>query len=306
MLPELDGYEVLEELRHDSATAAIPFIFLTARVERDDMRKGMELGADDYITKPYTRRELLAAVRARLDKQNALEKQRLRMLSHRLDEAQEAERRRIAHELHNEVGQILTGLKVILGLSKRLSMETIKFKLDEAQELVDELIARVSELSLDLRPPLLDDLGLLPALLQFFNRYTSQTRVNVDFRHAGLERRFSPNIEVAVYRIIQEASSNIARHAAVGQATVQVWTDQNALHVQIEDQGAGFHFESVASTNRADGLMNMHERVMALGGQFSITSAPGMGTSVIARLPIDEGGEAILSTATKVMREVLQ
>ncbi|NDJ86940.1 MAG: response regulator [Chloroflexi bacterium] len=295
MMPEIDGYEVLRELRGDSATATIPFIFLTARVEREDMRKGMELGADDYLTKPFSTEELLAAIQSRFEKQHLIENERLRMLSHRLVEVQEAERRHIAHELHTEIGQLLTGLKVSIGMAKRLPSETIGYRLDEAQALINELLSRVSELSLDLRPPMLDDLGLLPTLLQHFRRYTGQTQVRVDFRHAGLERRFASKVETTAYRVVQEALTNIARHTSVASATVQIWVDQDVLNIHIEDQGEGFQVESTVNTGTASGIFSMYERVTLLGGDLAVKSAPGSGTRISAWMPIEET-ETLLDT----------
>src|SRR5262249_34961918 len=136
---------------------------------------------------------------------------------------EEAERRHIAKELHDEVGQSLTALKL------RLQVAGADEQVVQARALVDELLTRVSNLSLGLRPAMLDDLGLLPALVWLFDRYTSQTRVQVQFAHAGLEGRVSPVVETAAFRIVQEALTNVARHAAVQTVDVRVWRDGRAL-----------------------------------------------------------------------------
>jgi two-component system response regulator NreC len=287
MMPEMDGYEVLQELRHDLETATIPFIFLTARGERRDMRKGMELGADDYITKPFSPTELMAAIRTRLERRDVAERQRLRLLSNRLIEVQEVERHRIAHKLQDDIIELLTGLKVILEMGKRLPENSLRQRLGEAKMLTEEAIRRTNELSGELWPATLDDLGLLPTLQQHFKRYTEQTRVQVTFRHAGLERRFSPVIETAAFRIVQEALSNVARHTQVGEVAVQLWADSDALSIQVEDQGAGFDVEMAVSSGTSSGLDGMQERATLLGGQFSVTSALGEGTHVIAWLPLE-------------------
>ncbi len=189
MMPEVSGYDVLQALRKESGTATIPFIFLTARAGRDDMRQGMELGADDYLTKPFQPPELVAAVRARLEKQHIQEQQRRQRISQRLLLAQEETRRLIAGELHGEVGALLTGLKMLLGMSRRRPPEEMKARLNEGLALVNELSSCITELWLDLRPSMLDDLGLLPALLQYYERFAAQTQVRVNFKHAGLEQR---------------------------------------------------------------------------------------------------------------------
>jgi signal transduction histidine kinase len=218
-------------------------------------------------------------------------RERLQALSRRLVEVQEAERRHIARELHDEVGQVLTGLKLSLEMSTHLPDEAVKASLDEAQALVNELMVEVRDLSLDLRPAMLDDLGLLPALLWHFERYTAQTQVHVVFKQIGLERRFRPEIETAVYRMVQEALTNVARHAGASKATVRLWADDETMGVQIEDQGAGFDLEAALSTGTSSGLAGMHERVALLGGQLTIETAPGTGTRLTAELPLSGPGE---------------
>jgi len=212
--------------------------------------------------------------------------ERLRRLSHQLVEMQEAERRHVARELHDEIGQALTGLKLTLETSKSLPTDALKANLKEAQVLVDELIQRVRGLSLDLRPAILDDLGLLPALLWYFERYTAQTNVQVRFKHAGLEGRFAPEVETMAYRIVQEALTNVARYARVQEATVRVWVDQKTLYVQVEDRGVGFDPEAVLRAGKTSGVAGMRERAALVGGRLTIESAPGTGTKLTAELPL--------------------
>ncbi len=211
---------------------------------------------------------------------------RLQRLSRQLVDAQETERRHIARELHDEIGQLLTGLKLVLDMSRRASDEATAAGLDEALALTDKLVAQVRSLSLALRPAMLDDLGLLPALLWLFERYAAQTRVQVNFWHTGLEgQRFAPAVETAAYRIVQEALTNVARHAAVSEVTVRVWADADILSIQVEDRGVGFDPATLA-TAVTSGLAGMRERVASLGGQFTLESAPGAGTLLMAELPL--------------------
>ncbi|NJL95115.1 MAG: response regulator [Anaerolineae bacterium] len=261
MMPGMDGYEVLSDLQNNSETVSIPFIFMTSKAEAQDIRRGMRLGADDYLPKPFKPEELLAAVRGRLEKQSRLSEQRLRGLSWRLVDAQERERRSIASELHGQIGQVVTGLKIVLGTARRLARSEDALRpLDEALSLVNELTERVTELSVDLRPPMLDKLGLLPALLQHFQRFTVQTQVRVNLRHSSIDQRFLPELETAAFRIVQEALSNVARHTSVMQANVQIWLDDNALSIEIQDEGGGFNLDAALSSAEAIGLYSMHER----------------------------------------------
>jgi PAS domain S-box-containing protein len=214
-------------------------------------------------------------------------RERLQLLSHRLVEVQEAERRHIARELHDAVGQLLTGLKLTLEMSVELPNDEIRSSLAEPLALVNELITRVRELSLELRPAMLDDLGLLPTLSWHFERYMAQTKLDVRLKHAGVEgQRFDPATETAAYRIIQEALTNVARYADPARVTVQLWVEQQHLCVQIADDGGGFDLAAVQAAGRTSGLSGMAERAALLGGELSIASEPGAGTRVTARLPL--------------------
>jgi PAS domain S-box-containing protein len=211
----------------------------------------------------------------------------LRTFSRRLVEVQEGERRRVARELHDEIGQILTGLTLILETSTRLQARSRKDALAEAQRVAKDLLARVRTMSLDLRPATLDDLGLLPALLWHFERYTTLTGVRVIFGQNGLaSRRFEPEIETAAYRIVQEALTNVARHSAAQEAVVWATATLDLLTLRVEDHGTGFDSEAVLSGGRSSGLLGMRERARLLNGAFTVESAPRSGTSVIAELPI--------------------
>ncbi len=213
----------------------------------------------------------------------------LRTLSHRLVEVQETERRQIARELHDEVGQALTGLKLLLESASRPKGRSVGSSLTEAQALTNELMARVQDMSLDLRPAMLDDLGLVPALLWHFERYTGQTGVQVHFEHKGLQRRFAPEIETAVYRIVQEGLTNVARHARVAEVMVRLAVGKAGLSVDIQDRGAGFDSELALSNGASSGLNGMRERAALLGGQFRVSSSPGVGTRLVARFPVGSG-----------------
>ncbi|MDQ2975881.1 MAG: PAS domain-containing protein [Acidobacteriota bacterium] len=213
--------------------------------------------------------------------------ERLKFLSRRLMEVQEAERRNIALELHDEIGQVLTGLKLSLEIGTRLPADEIVRSLNQARQLVNELMARVRKLSLDLRPAMLDDLGLLPALLWHFEHYTAQTQVRVHFKHSGLEkRRFTSEVETAAYRLVQEALTNIARHAEVLEATVRLSTHQKTLLIEVEDRGKGFDVDAVLKASETSGLPGMRERAVLLGGQMTVESQPGVGTRLTAQLSI--------------------
>jgi len=217
---------------------------------------------------------------------------RLQAISRQLLEAQEKERRAIGRELHDEIGQSLTGLRILLQVAQRPPLEAHVDKLEQAQQVAGELIDRVSALSLDLRPPMLDDMGILPALLWFIERYESRTGVGIDFQHSGLQGvRFASAIETAVYRLVQEALTNIARHSGVEQAAVRVETNNASMNIFIEDMGAGFDVKSMLTQNDTGGLSGMRERVRLLEGEMEIASAPGRGARISIHLPLTHHGE---------------
>ncbi len=204
-----------------------------------------------------------------------------KIISRRLLEVQEAERRQIALELHDEIGQILTGLKLQLEVAAQKSVENDS--ITEAQNLVNEVMAKVRKLSLDLRPPTLDHLGLLSAILWLIRNYTNQTNIEVDFNHEGLEsKRFPTEIETSAYRVVQEALTNIARHAKVKAAKIRVWVDEKTLNLTIEDEGKGFDLEQVLAKGDSTGVAGMRERVLFLDGDFEIESSSEKGTKISA------------------------
>jgi PAS domain S-box-containing protein len=212
----------------------------------------------------------------------------LQSLSSRLLEVQEMERRHLARELHDEIGQFLTYLRWLLRMDGDPSPETLHARLEHARSIVDDLLARIRRLSFDLRPADLDQFGLLPALLALFERYTAQTGVLVDFKHQGLNHRFVSEQETGAYRIVQEALTNVARHAGVAGVTVRLWVDGDMLNLQIADRGCGFDLESALKAPRSSGLFGLQERVQLLGGKMLMESTLGFGTTIAAELPISK------------------
>jgi len=205
----------------------------------------------------------------------------LRSLSRRLLTVQEEERRFLARELHDEIGQMLTGLGFLLGSGEEIR----RAQLNEARRIVSDLTEQVRQLSMDLRPATLESYGLLPALRWHLERYERQTGIRVELRHEGLDRRFSPPVEISAYRVIQEALTNVARHSHAGSAVVQCLADQQSLTVSVLDRGSGI---DLATTLRGSGLRGMRERVELLEGELTIDAVPGGGVVVTAELPLDQ------------------
>jgi signal transduction histidine kinase len=206
----------------------------------------------------------------------------------RLLTVQEAERKHLARELHDEVGQVLTGLRLLLKLDRQPMADALKTRLEHAVTMVDELLARVQGLSFDLRPADLDHFGLLPALLALFERFKAQTGIRVNFNRQGTDIRFGPQVEAAAYRIVQEALTNAARHAGVADVMVRFRADADMLIIHVEDRGRGFDPTVVKKSTGSSGLIGMEERAMLLGGRLNVQSAPGAGTTITVELPIEK------------------
>lgn len=255
------------------------------------------LFADNFNAgRPFDRGDLklvhALAAQTSVALQNARLLERVRHISAELIDAQEAERRRIAHELHDEVGGHLTSLSLSLNIAKQYFLkegagEKGIRELGESEALVESLAGQIRGLALQLRPSVLDDLGIAPAIRWFLDRYEKQTEVSVQF-HNELEtdERFDPHIEITVYRIIQEALNNVARHAGVQSAQVLVNRTDEGLRLHIIDEGCGFRFSGMDSFRGTLGLAGMYERVTNLGGSLEIDSEPGMGTRISATIPI--------------------
>jgi signal transduction histidine kinase len=218
--------------------------------------------------------------------------QRMESLSRRLVEVQEEERKYIAMELHDEIGQILTGLRLLLNINIPGLDAKVQDRLQQSKDLVNELIVRVRQMSLELRPGLLDDLGLLPALLWHFEGYTRTTGIQVLFQHMDLEgKRFSFNIETTAYRVIQEALTNAARYANVKEIIVWAGVVENNLMIHVIDEGSGFDIQQLSSNGKSRGLLGMRERVKFVGGTVTIRSSSGEGTQLTIQIPLDESIE---------------
>jgi signal transduction histidine kinase len=224
--------------------------------------------------------------------ENAYLYENLRYYARRITQAQENERKRIARELHDDTIQSL------IALSRRLEglatgeeqlPNGASSRIRELWEQTGEMVRRVREFSQNLRPSVLDDLGLLPTLEELTLDMKRQVGLETEFRASGERRRLSSEVELTLFRIAQEALSNIRRHAKATRVTTTVELADTAVRMRIEDDGIGFRPPKLTDDLRAEdglGLIGMHERVRLLGGSLRIESELGRGTTVIAEVPI--------------------
>jgi len=213
-------------------------------------------------------------------------------LLRRLVTAQEEERRRISRELHDHMGQYLSAIILRLKTLQPLAseQESARLNLQSLQELAGQLVDEVHHLAWELRPAALDDLGLLTALQNYTEKWSERSRIAVDFHSSGLKRERLPHeIETTIYRIVQEALTNVLKHAEARRVSVIVERRREHVLVIVEDDGRGFDMESDAHSwgaGRGLGLLGMQERVALVGGTLNIESAPGGGTTVRIRVPV--------------------
>lgn len=223
--------------------------------------------------------------------QHVLARERLRELTTRLTQAQEEERHRISRDLHDDIGQALTIVKMRLRMLENAyppeGPATEKF--DVLRGLVDDTLSSVRALSQELRPPLLDELGWDSALSWLCESFSQRTGLPVTCTHLDTLGRLQPEIELTAYRIVQESLTNIARHAGASHVDVTTCPVNGSLEIIIVDNGHGFDVDALRRSDRPRsglGLLGMGERVEMVGGELKIESEPGAGTRIRATLPV--------------------
>jgi signal transduction histidine kinase len=217
--------------------------------------------------------------------------EQLRMLSWKLIEVQEQTLRQVARDLHDHFGQILTAIGVMLGRAGRQAAETDPVFVQDAREvkkIVEDTLQSVRDGSQIFRPAILDDFGLQQTLGWFAEQYTRQTGVEVHYDGELADGLFPPEAAIHVYRIMQEALSNVTKHSGAREAWVTLGQKDRHLHLEIRDNGKGFHTspEMKRAEGQGIGLMGMRERTEHLNGSLSISSAPNKGTTVRVRIPL--------------------
>ncbi len=221
----------------------------------------------------------------------------LKKMSALIIEAQEAERKRISVELHDEMGQALTGISIHLGVIEKMVQEkadaSVRDRLLEAKMLANQASDHIKDLAFRLRPSILDDLGLEPTLRWYVGRYTRRTNIPVDLIVSICETDMDSDIKTHLYRVTQEALNNIAKHADARKVVVQLSCDQGWAVLMIEDNGRGFEVDQLTdggSSGRGLGLLGMRERIAFINGIFQIQSVPGQGTRLTVKVPASARG----------------
>jgi signal transduction histidine kinase len=305
---EAGALDLLRRLR--SHYASLPAFVLAARGDGETAVAAFKLGAQDYILqKPDYLADLVFSLnnilrRADTERSNeqltreletlnrSLEAQvrtrtgELQALSMRLLRVQEDERRTIARELHDHLGQLLTGLRFQLEAAHQAAPPQLQGPLKESLGTSDEIIRYLREMTQQLRPRVLDDLGLAPALEWHLSLFQRQTGITVTLDVSLPPSRLPGELETAVFRVVQEALTNVARHAGTTAANVTLTHGGNQLIVEITDRGRGFDVDAVQARRDSLGLTGLCERVILAGGRPEIFSRVGQGTRIHATFPL--------------------
>lgn len=246
----------------------------------------VSLGIGLVATAHASRLEATLKCQRAIDAENT---RHLQLLSAKLITAQEEERQKIARELHDEVGQVLTAIKVELAVAQRRLMLSggAAELLQEVQHIADSALVSVRDLSHLLHPALLDDLGLPAAVDWYLSAFAKRHAVHAELHHENMAQRLLPDVELAAYRVVQEALTNVARHAGATRCIVILRRVDGRIVVTIEDNGRGFDSASLGALvgRKGLGLLGMRERAAQLRGSVEISSVPGSGTRVTLDLP---------------------
>ncbi|KXB31006.1 histidine kinase [Dechloromonas denitrificans] len=307
-MPGMDGYELCQRLKAEPATRDIPIIFLSALRDTGDKVRGFSLGAVDYIAKPFQPEEVLARVHTHIElrrlqtkledkvaertEQLRLSEQELRDSRSRLQElasflqtVREEERTAIARELHDELGQALTALRIDLGWLKRQCSplgSSVTARASDAHALVERTIDALRRIAEGLRPGMLDVLGLAAALEHLCSQFAERTGIACQLKLEPEEFDLDEGPAITVFRLIQEALTNVARHAKASQIEIEVHETADNIHIDIRDNGIGLN---PVQSKQGFGLLGMRERVSMLGGRIEIASGASQGVHIVATLP---------------------
>src|SRR5882672_4152795 len=300
-LPSFDGLSALGLLKERGLE--IPFILISGMLGEERAIESVKAGATDYVMKERLERLAPVVTRALNDRvervkrraaQQALREanRRLQGLSARLLQVEETERRRIARELHDGVGQLLTAVKLRLaGLNP--SSADYASRRSECVTAIDEALEQVRRVSRDLRPSQLDDLGLMAALRSHLDRQAGSAGFKPNFTHDRVPPRLAPEIETTCFRIAQEALTNIARHAQASEVWVTLAGTEAELRLEVRDNGRGFDVAAArlgATAGRSMGLLSMEERATLAGGRLAIDSVLSRETRLSLTLPLVRAG----------------
>jgi len=302
-MPIMDGYELAKKINEHRYDSKVPIIFLTANYDRDAV-EGYDSGAVDYLYKPLQSQILLSKINVFLDLFNQKQKiirntellkessdelkkslEQLHNLARYTENAREYERKSIARELHDDLGQALTAVKIDLGIIRYdVKEENVLLKIDKLSALVGETIRTVQRLTSQLRPEIIDDLGLEAAIDWYTKEFGSRNGIEI-FLDISKGIPISPDNSITLFRIMQESLTNIARHSCANRIEIKLSRLGDTINFRIADNGVGIP-DLKLSSKKSFGLIGMNERAITLGGTLEINSESGKGTVISLNFPV--------------------
>lgn len=299
-LPSFNGIEAFRMIRQEDKF--IPFILVTGALSEQVALEFLEEGMDDFILKSSFKRLPVAIVNAVRKKEGERERERigaelhkshaeLMSLIERQDRAIEEERMNIARDLHDELGQVLTALKIDVAMVKRTvlsgkPLNGIEAEFKAITDLIDRITSSVKRISKGLRPEALEDLGIVEAIRYQVLEFGKRNNIECQLELPSSAPYLDSTISITLFRIVQEALTNIMRHAQAKSVKVKLDLHDDALLLQVCDDGVGISNNTIESS-KSLGLIGLRERVRALKGRFSISGSPGGGTAITVMLPVN-------------------
>jgi signal transduction histidine kinase len=290
-MPGIDGFETARLIRARERSRLTPIIFLTAAAdEMTSMFRGYEVGAVDYLMKPVIPDVLKSKVAVFVELFRKSERLResedkLRRLAAHLISIREEERAHIAREIHDELGQVLTGLKMeVTWLAKRLKEKPLIEKTDSICALIDSTVQTVRKIATGLRPEMLDDMGLVAAVAWQAKEFQKRTGIRC---RASLppETKLDMDVSTTMFRIFQEILTNVARHSRATRVDIELEIRESQVSLEVVDNGIGIQ-ENELNARKSLGLLGMQERALLFGGEVSISGSAGHGTRVSLTIPL--------------------
>lgn len=307
VMPGMDGLQACRLIKQSAGGEHTPILMFTASSEGREMEQAYQAGAADFINKPLNAEELrhrtnrllhlrtLELKRVAAEEKLTQNYKEIRRLSRKILHAYEEERIRLARELHDELGMSLSTVKLNMQLLKKSLPEketALHEKCADLIALADSTVVQVRSKAVFLRPPSLQDFGLLIVLEKMVSDLSKNTGLAGQLKNSGNFDQLSPEVETTLYRCVQEAFTNIIKHATATSALVELTRGNKKVTAVISDDGSGFIVETERDSCKHLGIQGMQERVALLGGELTITSEPGKGTIVSIEIPLygDQAG----------------
>ncbi|MBU4314741.1 MAG: PAS domain S-box protein [Actinobacteria bacterium] len=282
------GYVSRRKIRRKKDGTLFPVSISASPIMINNQVKGI-LGLYEDITEQVQNEERLQDYLKEIKK----DRKNLKRLSKKLINTQEEERRKISETIHDDIGQNITAIKINISVIeeaiKSHAFHKLKERLLETKSQLEQVFEQLRKLNIDLRSPLLRDLGLVPALSAYVNSYKKRENIDIDFEVINLKKRLNKEIEIVIFRIVQEAFTNISKHACADNIYLRLENKKSKVCVLIKDNGKGFNTKNVSDLEELSnglGLIEMRERIETIGGNLDIKSSLRKGTQLLIEMPV--------------------